>query len=135
MTIQYWLPTNKNIGYQLKFNIGDILKMRKGVKQNKINHIKLNAILENTKAIKNDIQAVAEEKKSIELKNQEVKDKKKEQLQRAQSKFTRVGTKLNEDDFVEFSNKLEYLNMNQSKYIKKLIDYDQVNNVIDISII
>lgn len=109
--------------------------MRKGVKQNRINKIKLNEILENTKAIKNDIQTVAEEKKRIKLKNQEVKNKKKEQLQRAQSKFTRVGTKLNEDDFEEFRHRLEYLDMNQSQYIKKLIDYDQVNNVIDISII
>lgn len=108
--------------------------MRKGVKQNKINHIKLNAILENTKAIKNDLQVVAEEKKATELKKEEYKNNKKEQLQRAQSKFTRVGTKLNEDDFAEFSYRLEYLDMNQSQYIKKLIDYDQVNNLIDVSI-
>ena len=109
--------------------------MRKGAKKNRINHIKLNEILENTKAIKSDIQIVTEEKKAIETKNQVVKNKKKEQLQRAQSKFTRVGTKLNEDDFEEFRHRLEYLDMNQSKYIKKLIEYDQENYVIHISII
>ena len=106
--------------------------MGKGVQRNKIHLIKLNAILENTKAIKEDIQIVTAEKKAIELQKQAIHDKKKEQLKKAQSKFIRVGTKLNEDDFAEFSFRLEYLNLNQSQYLKKLIDYDKANNNIGV---
>lgn len=109
--------------------------MGKGVQRNKIQLIKLNAILENTKAIKEDIQIVTAEKKAMELQKQVIYDKKKEQLKKAQSKFVRVGTKLNEDDFVEFSFRLEYLNLNQSQYIRRLIDFDRLNNVVSVEML
>lgn len=75
----------------------------------------LNQILENT-----------EEVKAVIIKP---KREKKESAQRkAEAKFTRVGTKLNEESMKVFNEKLNELDLNQSQYIKKLIENDLNKN-------
>lgn len=49
-------------------------------------------------------------------------------LQRAQDKFTRVGTKLNERDMAKFNEILEREGVNQSQYIKGLIFEDRTHS-------
>ena len=47
-----------------------------------------------------------------------------EAQKRANAKFTRVGTKLNEAQMAIFNARLEQLNVNQSQYIRNLIKND-----------
>ena len=99
--------------------------MKKGVKRDRLSNIKLNKILENTTTIKSEIAEVTKEKKQTKEKQEAVKEKKKEQLQKAQDKFVRIGTKLNVPDLEKFDERLIELSLNQSQYIKKLIEIDR----------
>ena len=72
---------------------------------------KLDEILENVSAVK-------------EVVVDKLKEKKLTPKQKAESKFKRVGTKLNEFDLVKFEDRLSELGLNQSQYIKLLIDED-----------
>ena len=76
----------------------------------------LEEILDNTKQVKNAVVKPPKQKK--EQTSQE----------KAQSKFTRVGTKLNERGMQQFTAKMESLGLNQSQYIKSLIDQDLEND-------
>ena len=81
----------------------------------------LEEILENTKTVKTVIvdKVEAEEKKKAEK-----KEKAKSAQQRAESKFKNVGAKFNEQEQDEIKNRLTDLDINQSQYIKKLIQDD-----------
>lgn len=75
----------------------------------------LNQILENT-----------EEVKKVIVKPKKIKT---ETAQRkAENKFIRVGTKLNEEDMITFNEQLQNKNINQSQYIKTLIEKDLNKN-------
>jgi len=58
-----------------------------------------------------------------------VSEERKEQLKKAQSKFKKVGTKLNEEEQALFNKRLEELNLNTSQYIKMLIENDRASTV------
>lgn len=87
----------------------------------------LNEILENTKVTK---EIIVTGKEKEEIKTQQKKEKAKTAKQKAEAKFTRIGTKLNEDDMQKFNTKLQDLGLNQSQYFKKLIEDD--NNIEDL---
>ena len=76
---------------------------------------KLDEILENTKSVKDAVV-----KKPKETKEKSTQEK-------AQAKFTRVGTKFNEKQMLELNAKLELLDTNQSSYIGDLIKKDLEN--------
>ena len=74
---------------------------------------KINKILNNT----DEVKVMFEEKN--------IKEKKiNTTQQKAQDKFTRVGTKLNEKDMLVFNQKIKSEGLNQSQYIKKLLNAD-----------
>jgi len=60
---------------------------------------------------------------SIKQNNKEkLEEKEKTPKQKAEEKFKRVGTKLNQEDLKKFEIKLKEKDMNQSSYIKYLIN-------------
>jgi predicted DNA binding CopG/RHH family protein len=77
----------------------------------------LKKILDNTTTVKTMIT----NKKEIEFKKEE---KSKNAKQKAESKFKMVGTKLNESQLEIFKSRLNECGLNQSQYIKKLIESD-----------
>lgn len=69
----------------------------------------LEKILDNTEQVKTVIvKKVAKKEKSAKAK--------------AEAKFKRVGTKLNEAEYSKFEATLQELGLNQSQYIKKLLE-------------
>ena len=85
----------------------------------------LEEILENTKAVK---VVVVEKEEKLQKAKSEKAEKAKSAKQRAESKFTKIGTKLNESELEIFQAKLEAVGKNQSQYIKQLISFDLVAN-------
>ena len=81
-----------------------------------IDGVILNEILENTKLVKKVVVDDVVEKQQ----------KKKEQSsqRKAESKFKNVGAKFNESEQAEIKSRLDDLSVNQSQYIKKLIQDD-----------
>jgi len=85
----------------------------------------LEEILENTKAVK---VVVVEKEEAIQKKKAERLEKSKSAKQKAEAKFVRIGTKLNEAEMKKFNSELERLGLNQSQYIKKLLNGELTPN-------
>ena len=85
--------------------------------------LKINTILANTTAIKENM---------TEPQMQVTVTAKSEKEPTAKPLTVRVGTKLYPNELSIFNDRLLILNINQSQYIKKLIDYDRHNNIIPV---
>jgi len=73
----------------------------------------LEEILENTQAVRSAVVKVPKDK-----------EKRQEALSKAQAKFKKVGTNLKEEDAEIVNKRCEELGVNQSQYIKRLIESD-----------